>query len=61
MKSLSRTRSRAATSSCRHDLGTTKAFPAWRRTLRQAVINAPDRPERARPWIFAVENEDVMS
>ena len=30
----------------------TTAFPAWRRTLRQAVISASDRPERARPWIF---------
>ena len=33
---------------------------AWRRTLRQAVISASDRPERARPWIFAIENEDVI-
>ena len=32
----------------------------WLRTLRQAVISASDRPGRARPWIFAVENEDVM-
>ena len=39
---------------------TTPAFPAWRRTLRHAVISAPDRPERARPWIFAVENDDIM-
>ena len=39
---------------------TTTAFPAWRRTLRQAVISASDRPERARPWIFAVESGDIM-
>ena len=39
---------------------TTMAFPAWRRTLRQAVISASDRPERARPWIFAVESVDIM-
>ena len=38
---------------------TTTAFPAWRRTLRQAVISASDRPERARPWIFAVESEEI--
>ena len=39
---------------------TTTAFPAWRRTLRQAVTSASDRPERARPWIFAVESDDIM-
>jgi len=38
---------------------TATGFPAWRRTLRQAVISASDRPERARPWIFAVETDDV--
>lgn len=38
---------------------TTTAFPAWRRALRQAVISASERPERARPWIFAVEADDV--
>ena len=38
---------------------TATGFPAWRRTLRQAVISASDRPERARPWIFAVEADDV--
>ena len=39
---------------------TTTAFPAWRRTLRQAVISASDRPERARPWIFAIESDDIL-
>ena len=39
---------------------TTTAFPAWRRTLRQAVISASDRPERARPWISAVESDDII-
>ena len=39
---------------------TTMAFPAWRRTLRQAVISASDRPERARLWISAVESVDVI-
>ena len=39
---------------------TTTEFPAWRRTLRQAVISASDRSERARPWIFAVESDDIM-
>ena len=38
---------------------TATGFPAWRRTLRQAVISASDRPERARPWIFAVEADDA--
>ncbi len=38
---------------------TATGFPAWRRTLRQAVISASDRPERARPWIFEVESDDV--
>ena len=36
------------------------AFPARRRTLRQAVISASDRPERARPWIFAAESDDIL-
>ena len=40
---------------------TTTAFPAWRRTLRQAVVSASDRPERARPWIFAVESDGILS
>ena len=39
---------------------TTTAFPAWRRTLRQAMISASDRPERTRPWIFAVERDDII-
>ena len=39
---------------------TTTAFPVWRRTLRQAVICASDRPECARPWIFAVESDDIV-
>ena len=26
----------------------------------QAVVSASDRPERARPWIFAVESDDIM-
>ena len=38
---------------------TVTGFPAWRRTLRQAVISASERPERARPWIFEVEKDDV--
>jgi hypothetical protein len=36
---------------------TMAGFPVWRRTLRQAVISASNRPERARPWIFAVEDD----
>ena len=39
---------------------TITAFPAWRRTLRQAVTSASDRPERARPWIFAVGSIVMM-
>ena len=38
---------------------TATGFPAWRRTLRQAVMSASDRPDRAWPWIFGVETDNV--
>ena len=34
---------------------TTTAFPKWRRDLRTSVIAASDRPDKARPWIFEVD------
>ena len=34
---------------------TASAFPGWRRALRTAVIAASNRPDKAKPWIFEVD------
>ena len=37
---------------------TAGGFPAWRRALRIAVVGASDRPGKAKPWVFEVEEDD---
>ena len=33
-------------------------FPAWHRASRIAVVGASDRPEKAKPWVFEVDEDD---
>ena len=37
---------------------TAVGFLAWRRALRIAVVGASDRPDKAKPWVFEVEEDD---